>query len=113
MFNNKELILTYRELRSGGEKIEPDNEWSQQEDEHIKWFPLEVFVDGPVLKAREKTKDWLVEKLNYDGEVNPGDVIYLMVIRYNVRGSFLRICDQWDIEGVFKDESEAKKKLLP
>lgn len=102
----KELILTYKESRYFADL---DGERDDREEEYVEWSPLGVFVDEPKKKAREKTPNWEVEQLHYDGIVKPGDTIWLLVVRYRTGGTFSSTSGAWNIEGVFKDESEARK----
>jgi hypothetical protein len=102
-----ELILTYTESRYGGAPIDPDDRWTDHEDEQIEWHPGQVFVDEPGKRAREKTKEWYVQCLTCDEPVKPGDKIWVVVVRYTTGCTFGRTLGAWHIEATFKNENKA------
>jgi hypothetical protein len=103
-----ELILTYRESTSGGEAINPEDSWSDHEDEYIEFDALKVFL------GREKTKEWRIEVLYPKFEVKVGDIIHLVVVRYQTGGTFGTSHGNWCIEAVVKtaEEGHAIEKLI-
>lgn len=106
-----EVILTYSESRTGGEPIDPTDEWTDHETEFIDWRPYAVFVDDDKKKAREKTSDWRVESLSSKKplDIGVGDTVFIVVVRYQTGGTFGSSSGNWQIEGVFTSSEEAFK----
>lgn len=100
----KELILTYQENKYG----DYSDEEGTRSTETVEWYPLGVYVDEQSKKAREKTKEWQIERLDLDGIINPGDMIWIVVVRYTTGGTFCNTSGAWCLEAVFREESEAK-----
>ena len=104
----KELVLTYTESRYGGDKIDPSDTYSDREDTTIEFYILDIFVDDPTRKAREKCKNtWYTEILEYNFEINPGDQVWILVVRYSDGDSFGKTSGNWKIESVYASFKEA------
>ncbi len=106
---SRELLLTYHESRHGGAAINPDDSWTEHEDEYIDFYIEGVFVDDDNKRARDKSSTWYKETLSHTFDVKPGDQIWVVVIRYYTGGTFGRTCGAWKIDGVYQTAEEANK----
>lgn len=104
----QELILTYSEYKTGGEAHDPSDRWTTHEPEYIDFSPLKVFL------GRDKTEEWNIEVLYPEFDVKEGDIIHLLIVRYQSGGTFGRSHGNWKIEGVYKtsEEASAVEKLI-
>jgi hypothetical protein len=104
-----ELVLTYKEYKTGGEAIDPGDQWTDHEPEYIHWTAENVYVDEPGKKAREKTKVWYTEVLKPNFEVKKGDTLWLVIVRYTTGCTFGSTHGAWHIEGAFQHQGQAEK----
>jgi len=98
-----DLYLTYKEWRTGGEPINPDDRWTEYTEEYIDFAPLAIFSDreGADVFAHGLTDD------EVKGEFDRGDIGHLLVVRYSTGDTFSHTNGYWTIIGFYKNAKEA------
>lgn len=104
-----ELLMTYSETRSGGDKKDVDDVFSDREDEYVDFSILNVYADEYKTKARDKTDTWYVESLKANFDVFVGSEIWILIVRYKASDTFGQIYGCWTVEGVYETKEEAEK----
>ena len=94
------VYLDYSEHRSGGEPDDPDDCWTSHEDEYVDFSPVAIM-------DREIPGRLFAETIPVDFEPKVGDDVTLVVVRYDTGSTFGRVCNVWQIIGVFKEHSRA------
>lgn len=95
--------LTYRESTSGGQAIDPDDGWTDYEDEHVDFSLRHCY------STAEKVPDWLREQVDVDFKVKVGAEVDVVVVRYTTGGTFGRTLGYWYIEGIYPKGKQAEK----
>jgi hypothetical protein len=91
-----ELYLTYDERSYGGEAIDPEDRWTSYTDSHVEFNPKQLYLD------REVAGIW-VETIDVPFEVERGDIVHLLVVRYGTGDTFSHTDGRWAIMGASKD----------
>jgi hypothetical protein len=95
------MFLTYREVRSGGEALNPEQSFSDYAPEYIEWSPRRLFINRPA-------DEWQIETINTDFEVKPSDKVVLTVVRYQTGCTFGTTHGSWQIIGAYKTREDAQ-----
>ena len=98
----KYVYLTYTEYREGGGAEDPDDRWSSRTDENIDWNLTGCYLTN---------KSWptYTERVEVDFDVQLGDGIWVVYVRYGTGDSFGHTNGAWTIIGVYKNQNEAAK----
>lgn len=98
-----DLYMTYREYRSGGEALDPDDRWTSYSDEYIDFTPTGIFAgrENAGVFAHGLASD------EVKGEFERGDIGYLLIVRYSTGDTFSHTNGYWTIIGFYKDAKEA------
>lgn len=93
------LYIKYWETRTGGEKINPDETWSDYEDEFIE------FGITSVSTARDP-QHWLYHEV--DSDITEGEWAFVVLVRYESGCTFGRTLGNHYIQGVYKMRDDAQ-----
>lgn len=100
MKQNYEIYMTYRTDQSGGEVIDPNDEWSSHEDQYIEFNPIAV------AKSAEGLKWYETISLSFDPSLV--DKIFVVIVRYGDGDTFGHTCGNWHVEGGYSTLEKAK-----
>lgn len=97
-----EVYVDYKEIGSGREDRSTgdgkwDFEWSEERDIDVR----DVWLN------REMASTWCVETMSCEGKVEPGDVLYLIVVRYSSGDTFGHGTGYYHFEKITKSAEEA------
>ena len=92
------LHLTYTEYSTGGGVCagQENDSWPDYEDEHVTFTPGQLFLD------RANSGVWS-ESFEVPFEVERGDVLHVLVVRYGTGDTFSHTDGRWAIMGASKD----------
>ena len=93
------VFITYDESSSGGEDLNPEEEWSSRADR---------IYDFRLVRAslERTTKSWYSEEFEIDSEIRPQDV-FVVLVRYSSGDTFGSSYGHGHIEGVYFDKDKA------
>lgn len=97
------LYLIYNEDRSGGEKINPEEQWSNR-------TPMQITVEFKSF-FRSQPDRFFYDSIEVDEETFTSDVVYLAVVRYSDGDTFGQSSGHWHIVGAYSTVKEADQKL--
>jgi len=94
-----DLYLSYYESKTGGEALS-EGDWPDFSDTDIDWHLQKCF------KEKDKAP-WLREVHSVDFDVNVGDTVHVVYVRYGTGDTFGRVNGAWTILGVYNTYEEA------
>jgi len=98
-----ELYLDYEESSYGGEVINPEDRWSDRTEEVTEFYPKDLYLD------RNKAGIRWAETIEAPFEVERGDIVHLVIVRYGSGDTFGHSSGHWAIMGLTKDEKVASE----
>ena len=95
--------VLYDETRTGGEKVDPEDRWSDRRDIHI---------DYTVKGVRAKKPDYGYERVNVatidtSFEVKDVQIVYVVLVKYKTGDTFGSSYGNGHIVGVYNSAEEA------
>lgn len=99
-----QVFLEYTEARSGGEPMNPEDDWPDYEDEIVEFNPV-------ALGVTQSQHSWRNETIDVDFIPEVDTDVSLVYVSYNTGSTFGRILGVWQIIGVFKDIDKANKAI--
>jgi len=98
-----EIHLSYDGYETGGDAIDPEDQWSSREDMHRQFHPQFLYVN------RDDVPTWQSERIEIDFKPEEGTDVFLLVVRYESGDTFGRSYGNWHIFGVYQKRKEAKQ----
>ena len=96
----KYVYLTYTEYREGGGAEDPDDRWSSRTDENVDWGLIDCRF------TQEKWPNY-TEQVEIGFDVNLGETVYVVYVRYGTGDSFGHTDGAWKIIDVYQHQEEA------
>lgn len=94
------VFITYDETRSGGDKIDPNDRWSNRELEDIDFTPIALY-------AMAKGEYWVETiEVDFDPQKYIGKKIDVVLVRYSDGDTFGRTDGHWYAVGAYPAETK-------
>lgn len=100
-----QLFLTYDEYREGGgiREGQENDSYPDYKDTYIDWTPKSLYLDEVDVPS------WQKETVQTDFDVERGDLVHIVVVRYGDGDTFSHTSGYWQIMGVSKDAEVARQ----
>jgi len=95
MTDKYRLYVDYSEWRSGGDRLDTSDRWSERSDEHV-----EVHFKGIYRNINTDGAPYFYDSHEVAREVFEAEEVILLVVRYDTGDTFGRTYGAWHAEGI-------------